>query len=53
MPPERVREIEQQIEDKLYNREQRGQIGAQTIGADSLPATNAQPTPAPSPGSRR
>jgi hypothetical protein len=49
MPPERVREIEQQIENKLYNREQRGQIGAQTTGADSPPATSAEPTP----GSRR
>jgi archaellum component FlaC len=49
MPPERVREIEQQIENKLYNREQRGQIGAQTTGADSPPATSAEP----SPGSRR
>jgi hypothetical protein len=48
MPPEKVREIEQQIENKLYNREQRGQIGAQTTGADSPPATSAEPTPAPS-----
>lgn len=53
MPPEKVREIEQQIENKLYNREQRGQIGAQTTGADSPPETSAQPSPAPSPGSRR
>ena len=45
MPPEQVRQIEQQIENKLYQREQRGQIGAQTSGE--------QPTPAPSPGSRR
>jgi archaellum component FlaC len=49
MLPERVREIEQQIENKLYKREQCGQIGPQTIGADSPPATNAEPTP----GSRR
>jgi hypothetical protein len=53
MPPERVREIEQQIEDKLYRREQRGQIGAQTTGESAPPATSAGPTPAQSPSSRR
>lgn len=44
MPAEKVRQLEQQIENKLYQREQNGQIGAQTVGEN--PMTSA---PAPSP----
>jgi len=44
MPPERIREIEQEIENKLYRRQQNGQIGAQTSGENAPPAT-ANSTP--------
>ncbi len=44
MPPERIKEIEQEIENKLYRRQQDGQIGAQTTGANA-PAMNANSTP--------
>jgi hypothetical protein len=43
MPPEQIREWEQTIENKLYRRQQDGQIGAQTSGANA-PATNTDPT---------
>jgi hypothetical protein len=56
MPPEKVKQIEQQIENKLYKREQNGQIGAQTSGANSQPAASA-PAPAqmsqPAPSTNR
>lgn len=44
MTPEQVRRIEQEIENKLYRRQQDGQIGAQTTGADA-PATTPNSTP--------
>jgi len=44
MTPEQVRRIEQEIENKLYRRQQEGQIGAQTTGANSS-TTNANSTP--------
>jgi hypothetical protein len=60
MLPEKVKQIEQQIENKLYKREQNGQIGAQTSGANSQPAASApapaqmsQPAPATNRRSRR
>lgn len=44
MPPEQVREWEQGIENKLYQREQNGQTEGQTTGANAT-TTNANLTP--------
>ncbi len=56
MSAERVRAIEQEIENKLYRRQQDGQIGAQTTGANApLSAPDSTPmisSPTP-PANRR